>query len=204
MLTFQTPIEQIPGIGPITLKKLKKLDIKTVNDFIFHFPSRYEDYSNILPIAKIKINEVCTISGKISDITSERSWKRQMFITRALITDKTGSISALWFNRPYLNKTLKNGDNVFLSGKISIGKKEVYFSNPSYEKLPEDETLIHTAGLVPVYPETEGLGSRWLRYLLKPILLELKDKIPETIPLKVIKENNLLNILLEYYNLILV
>ena len=194
MLTLQTPIEQIPNVGPITLKKLKRLGIKTVSDFIFHFPSRYEDFSNILPIAKIKINEVCTIQGKISGIKSERTWKRRMFITRALITDKTGSISALWFNRPYLEKTLKNGENVFLSGKISIGKKEVYFSNPSYEKLPEDETLIHTAGLVPVYPETEGLGSRWLRYLLKPILLELKDKIEETIPKKVIKENNLLNI----------
>lgn len=178
----------------MTLKRLKKLKIKTVSDFIFHFPSRYDDFSNILPISKIKFNEVCTIQGKISDITSERTWKKGLFVTKALITDKTGSASAVWFNRPYLSKTLKNGDTVFLSGKLSIGKREAYFSNPSYEKIPEDEISIHTGGLVPIYPLTEGIGSRWLRYLLKPVLLEVRNKIQETIPEKVIKENNLLNI----------
>lgn len=194
MLTLQTPIEQIPKIGEATLKRFKKLKIKTAGDFIFHFPLRYDDFSNILPISKVRINEVCTIKGKISGITSERTWKRGLFITKAIISDKTGSASALWFNRPYLAKTLKNGDTVFLSGKISVGKKEAYFSNPSYEKVPEDEISIHTGGLVPIYPLTEGIGSRWLRYLLKPVLLELKGKIKETIPEQVIKENKLLNI----------
>jgi len=196
MISLATPIEKIAGIGPIYQKKLKKLKIKTVQDLLFHFPHRYEDFSNIIPISKIKINEICTVSGKIIEIKTIRTWKKRMFITHAIIEDKTGAIKATWFNRPYLTKILKKGDNIFVSGKVVISDREISFSNPSYEKtgLTSDVKLTHTGRLVPVYPETEALSSRWIRYILKPLLIELKDKIPETLPKKAIKENNLLPI----------
>jgi ATP-dependent DNA helicase RecG len=191
MLSLDTQIEKISGIGPISQKKLKRLRIKTVNDLLFHFPCRYDDFSNVLPISKVKINEVCTISGKVLEIKSERTWKKHLYITHAIIEDKTGAIKTVWFNRPYLNKIIKKGDNLFVSGKITISKNEVCFQNPVYEKKLENDNLTHTGRLVPVYPGTTGLTSRWFRYILKPILTELKDKIPETLPQKLIKENNL-------------
>lgn len=198
MIPLNTPVEKLPGIGPSLTTKLKRLKVETIADLIFHFPYRYEDFSNIIKIKDLKINEVCTISGKILEISSERTWKRHMFITSAIIEDKDGAVKAVWFNRPYLNKTLKKGDNVFISGKVVIGKNEAYFSNPTYEKSFskfEDETdLTHTGRIVPVYPETSGLSSRWFRYLLKPVLTELRNQIPETLPEKMLKENNLLPI----------
>jgi ATP-dependent DNA helicase RecG len=54
--------------------------------------------------------------------------------------------------------------------------------------------LTHTGRLVPIYPETEKLSSRWLRFILKPLLLEFKNKITETLPEKILKENNFLGI----------
>jgi len=193
-ISLASQIDNITGIGPISQKKLKRLRIKTVNQLIFHFPLRYEDFSNTLTISKLKINEVCTISGKVLEINSQRTWKRHLFITYAIIEDKTGAVKAVWFNKPYLAKTLKKGDNVFISGKVIITKNEVCFQNPSYEKRDNDEDLTHTGRLVPIYPETAGLNSRWFRYVLKPILTELKHKIPETIPESILKENNLLAI----------
>ncbi|MFH1656676.1 MAG: hypothetical protein ABH956_02795 [Candidatus Nealsonbacteria bacterium] len=194
MLTLSTKIEEISGIGPIYQKKLKRLKIKSVNDLFFHFPHRYEDFSNIIPISKVKINEICTIQGKIIEIKTNKTWKKQMFITHAIIEDKTGAIKTVWFNRPYLTKTIKNGDNVFISGKVVITDREIAFSSPAYEKFYSNQEAIHTARLIPVYPETEALSSRWIRYILKPILIELKDKIPETLPEKIIKENDLMPI----------
>lgn len=192
MLNLDTPIENLSGIGPAFQKKLKRLKIKTVRDLLFHFPHRYEDFSNFVPISKVKINEICTVAGKILAVETTKTWKRKMYITEALVEDDTGAIKAVWFNQPYLANTLKKGENVFLSGKTTTGKEGVYVSSPSYEKGIFNSNLTHTGRLVPVYPETEGLSSKWLRYILKPILNNIN--IAETLPEKIIKENNFLPI----------
>jgi len=200
-MNLTTLIEDIPRIGPVYQKKLKKLGIKTVQDLFFHFPRRYEDFSNLIPISEVKINEICTVHGKILGIETKRTWKRKMFLTQAVIEDKTGAIKATWFNQPYLTKTLRKGDNVFLSGKAVISKNGVYLSNPIYEKAPLQTTnyklqtnLTHTGRLIPVYPETAGLSSRWIRYILKPLLTGLQNQISETLPEEIIKEYNLIPI----------
>ncbi len=190
MLNLDTPIERLSGIGPAFQKKLKRLKIKTIRDLIFHFPHRYEDFSNFTPISKVKINEVCTVSGKVLALETIRTWKRRMYITEALVEDDTGAIKAVWFNQPYLANTLKKGHNVFLSGKTTAGKEGIYLSNPSYEKGSFHDNLTHTGRLVPVYPETEGLSSKWLRYILKPILTNIN--IAETLPKEIIEENDLM------------
>ncbi len=198
-MNFSTPIEKIPKVGPVFQKKLKRLGIKTVQDLLFHFPHRYEDFSNLIPISKIKINETCTLQGKILEIENNRTWKKRMILTQAIVEDKTGAIKVIWFNQPYLTRTLKSGDNVFLSGKTTIGKNGVFLTNPVYEKTkpltthyPLSTNLTHTGRLIPVYPGTEGLSSRWLRYILKPLLLNLKDNMPETLPEEILEKEKFL------------
>jgi len=189
-MTLSTPIENLTGIGPVLKKRLKKLGIKTINDLFFHFPRRYEDFSNLIPISKIKINEVCTVQGKVLQINTTKTWKRRMFITEAIIEDKTGAVKAVWFNQPYLAKTLKKGDIIFISGKLGKGMS---FQNPAYEK-GEQGSLTHTGRLVPVYPETAGLSSRWIRFVIKPLLKELEFDVKETLPKEILKEFKLMPI----------
>ncbi|MEA3344285.1 MAG: ATP-dependent DNA helicase RecG, partial [Patescibacteria group bacterium] len=199
-MDISTPIEKVYGIGPVFQKKLKKIGINTISDLIFHFPHRYEDFSNLIPIEKIKINQICTIQGEVLDIKNSKTYRKKMSLTEALIKDNTAAIRAVWFNQPYLTNVLKKGDNIFLSGKIVIGNNEIYFSNPVYEKSDPSDKIIqnsgltHTGRLVPVYPETEKLSSRWLRFILKPLLVQFKNKIPETLPEKILKENDFLGI----------
>ncbi len=201
MLNISTPIEELFGVGPTLKKRLKKLGIKIVEDVLYHFPHRYEDFSNLVPISEVKLNQICTIRGKIIEIKTEKTWRRKIFVTTALIQDKNGAIQATWFNQPYLTKILKKNDEVLLAGKTAFTPKGgVYLSNPAYEKIENEESRIgnsqpiHTGRLVPVYPETEGLSSKWLRTIVKRLLIELKNKIPETLPQKIIKDNNLLAI----------
>jgi ATP-dependent DNA helicase RecG len=193
-MNLATSIENIAGIGPVFKKKLKRLGIKTVRDLIFHFPRRYEDFSNLSPISKVKINEVCTVQGKIIGIETSRSWKKRIYITEAIIEDKTGAIKAVWFNQPYLTRTLKPDDKVFLSGKIVISKNGAHLSNPIYEKGDLSLDPTHTGRLIPVYPETAGLSSRWIRYILKPLLTGLGDEIGETLPESILKKHKLMPI----------
>jgi ATP-dependent DNA helicase RecG len=202
-MDFSTPIENIPRVGPVLQKRLKGLGIRTVLDLLFYFPSQYKDFSNLIPISQVKINEICTIQGRILEIKTTRTWKKKMFLTEAIIEDKTGAIKATWFGQPYLDRILKKNDFVFISGKIIIGNNEAYFSNPTYEKtysMADDldevnsNKLTHTGRIVPIYPETKGLSSRWLRSTLKFILASSGGRIPETLPEKIITEQKLLDI----------
>ncbi|MDI6883392.1 MAG: ATP-dependent DNA helicase RecG [Patescibacteria group bacterium] len=197
-MTIDTAIEKIPRIGPAFQRKLKGMGIKTVEDLLFHFPHRYEDFSNIIPISQLKLNQTCCIQGEILEIKNTKTWKRRMILTQAVVKDKSGAIKVIWFNQPYLIKNLKPGDFVCLAGKVSLGDKGVFLSNPAYEKLTTYNlqlttyNLTHTGRIVPVYPETEGLSSRWFRYILKPLLKEFKNKIPEILPQRIIKTQKLL------------
>ena len=182
-MNLLSPIEQIQGIGPVFQRKLKKLGIKTAEDILFHFPHRYEDFSSVVPISKIKINGNSCIRGKILGIENSRTWKKRMILTQAVIQDNSGAIKAVWFNQPYLVRVLRSGDLVYLSGKTALGREGLYLSNPVYEK---------AGGIVPIYPETEGLSSRWLRYIIKPILMDLKNTILDPLPEKMLKEHQLL------------
>jgi ATP-dependent DNA helicase RecG len=60
---MKTPVENIPNIGPAYQKRLKKLKIKTLGDFLYNFPRDYKDFSKVSKIKDIKINEVNSISG---------------------------------------------------------------------------------------------------------------------------------------------
>lgn len=191
-MNLKLPIEKISGIGPFYQRKLKKLGIKTIEDLLFHFPHRYEDFSNLIPISKIKIGENVCIQGKILEIENKKTWKKRMILTEAIIKDDSGAIKVIWFNQPYLINVLKKGDFVCLAGKITFGPEGIYLSSPAYEKIFPKRELIHTARLVPVYPETEGLSSKWLRSILRKILKKIINKILDPLPEKIKKENKLL------------
>jgi len=186
-----TPIEEIPGVGPQYQKRLKRLGIKNIQDIIFHFPYRYEDFSNLLPIVKAQEGGPFSFQGEIKEVKNLRTPKKRMVLTQAEISDGTGRLKTIWFNQPYLINTFKKGDYVCLSGKIVKKGGVRYLSNPAYEKLPQNleilnsKDLTHTGRLIPVYPETEGLSSKWLRFIVKPILTKIKDKIPDPLPDKV-------------------
>ncbi len=197
-MNLSTPIEEIPRIGPQYQKKLKKLGIKNFKDLLFHFPHRYEDFSNLMTISEVRTNERACIQGEILEIENTKTWRKRMILTQAIIKDDSGSIKVVWFNQPYLINVLKKGDFVCLAGKITFDKYGLYLSNPAYEKIGKyglknkNYELIHTGRLVPVYPETEGLSSRWLRSILRPILINLKNKIKDFLPEKIIKKYDFL------------
>jgi ATP-dependent DNA helicase RecG len=199
-MDLTTPIEEIPRVGPQYQKRLKKLGIKTVRDLLFHFPHRYEDFSNLVPISEAKLGETVSIQGKILEIENTRTWKKRMILTQALVQDNSGAIKVVWFNQPYLINVLKPGDDVCLAGKVTLGKEGIYLSSPAYEKISNqqltinNQQLTHTGRLVPVYPETEGLSSRWLRLIIKPLLFKFKNKIPEFLPEEIKKEKKLLSL----------
>ena len=191
-MDLSTPLSQISGIGPVSQKGLRKLGLKNIRDLFYHFPHRYDDFSKIISISQLKSKNFGCIQGKILKIENKRIFKLRLTLTQAIIEDKTGAIKAVWFNQPYLTETLKEGENVCLAGKVSTRKNDFYLSNPIYEKIGKAVSLTHVGRIVPVYPETRKISSRWFRYILKPLLFDFKDKLSDPLPEEVIRKENLL------------
>jgi len=191
-LSLKTPIEKLPLVGPAYVKKLHRVGIETAGDLLFYFPFRYDDFSDVKKISEVELGEVVSVIGKIVDIQNIRTRKRKMSLTEALIEDDSGLIKAIWFNQPYLTRNLRNGINVSLSGKVVYAQDGFQISNPSYELLGSGQSL-HTARLVPIYHETEGLSSKWIRAHMKSVL-KLASEVEEFLPSSIVKNQNLLSL----------
>lgn len=190
-MNFSTKIEEIPHVGKVYGKKLKTMGIRTLADLIYYFPREYKDFSKISKIKDIKINEKACVEGKIISIEQSRTWVKKMIITTALIQDDTGVIEAVWFNQPYIGKTLNVGDEVILAGKLSFQNKTIQISSPIYEKISLKET-VHLGRIMSVYVESQGVTSKYLRWIIKPIIESIKNKIPETLPEEILEKYEIL------------
>ncbi len=190
MLSVNTEISKIKDLPPRFASKLQKLGIKTVRDLLWHFPTRYEDFTTVTKISDLEGNQNTTIQGMVRRVGVRRTARKHMVIVEADIMDDTGSINAIWFNQPYIAKSLRPGRLASFAGKAVFGEDGLYLSNPSYELISsfESETK-HTAGLIPIYPETKGLTSKGIRYLVKPVLANL-GALEEFIPEEVLKRSN--------------
>jgi ATP-dependent DNA helicase RecG len=189
MQSLETPIKYIPGIGPKYAEKLKYLGIETVRDLMYYLPSRYDDLSNIEKIESLKIDVVSTVEGIIADAKSIRTFKKRMSITEVLIQDDTGSIRAVWFNQPYLENSLTKGKKIRLSGKLIRDSKGILFSNPTYELASRAPT--NTGRIVPVYSETRGITSRWIRWKMQETLKSEASLIEDVVPIAILKRQKL-------------
>lgn len=179
-------IEELPKVGPIFAKKFQKLGIDTIEDLFYHVPSHYLDYSNITTINKLRAGEISTIHAKIvslKNIYSKRGLKMQI----GSVEDATGKLTVVWFNQPFLVKTLYPDRLVSLSGKVGFFNRKLCLTSPDYELIEEyDAETMHTGKLVPVYPETAGLSSKWIRRKVKDAYTECN--IEEFLPSEILSK----------------
>ncbi|MDP3772479.1 MAG: ATP-dependent DNA helicase RecG [bacterium] len=191
MATLATSLEQLPRVSRKILPALKRLGIATVRDLLFHLPMRYDDFSNEKMIGDVRLGEQVSVAGMIRRVRVGRTAKKHMGLTEITLEDETGEISAVWFHQPFLARSFKEGMRLRLAGRIVQSPSGgLSFTNPAHERLTVFGTNradslapaeIHTSGLVAIYPETEGLSSRWLRYLVKTFL-ECSYGMPDPLP----------------------
>lgn len=182
-LSLSTRLDTLPNVKKAHWYGFKRLGIETVRDLLYHFPNRYEDYATLVLIDSLESDTKATVEGVVTEIKSERSWKKKMLITRASIEDATGSLRVIWFNQRFVEGTVKAGEKIRLSGKITRDKQGLIMQSPAFERAERSAT--HTGRLVPVYPETTGLTSKFLRWQIATLFQKL-DHIPDPLPSEIL------------------
>lgn len=187
-MQLDNPLTTIKGVGTQTAQKLSALGVETVQDLLYFFPRRYEDFSHIIPIARIVPGKV-TVKARVESVTGKHV--RRLHITEAVLDDGSAKTRAVWFNQPYRAEQLKKGEEFYFSGAYELQRNRYVLTNPSTERAAD--FAINTGRLVPVYPETKGLKSVQIRRMLRE-LLPLMQMLPETLPPQLIKREKLLNL----------
>ena len=181
MLELNNPVAAVPKIGPKYRELLGKLEIYTVEDLLYHFPFRYDDFSEIKEIKDLMEGDIATVQGILGEVKNIYT-KYGKRLTQAKLLDQTGTINLIWFNSHYLKKTLKEGESYNFSGKVGNFSGKINLVAPTFELV--GETNVSTGRLVPVYPETAGVSSKWLRTKIAEVLNSnpvLKEFIPTEI-----------------------
>ena len=90
---------------------------------------------------------------------------------------------------------------ISLSGKIQFEGFRAKLISPSYEILRSNTSQIesnfnqsqnlHTGRLVPIYPETEGVSSKWLRGKIAKILPEYLKNTEDFVPKQILDRQKL-------------
>src|SRR5579862_1220196 len=192
MADLDLPIEQVPGVNPSMAPRLKKLGIEHARDLLQHYPRKHMDRSSFKPINELRPGQDETAIGTIWEIRNERR-RGGMTTTTAIVADSSGSITATWFNQPYLAKTLRQHAEVVLSGRVELFRGRPQLRAPDWELLTEDD-LLHTGRIVPVYHLTEGLNPRGMRRLMKRAVDAFAPQMVDFLPEEIRRQANLMTL----------
>jgi ATP-dependent DNA helicase RecG len=196
-------LEKIFRIDESQKKALGKLGLFSIADLLFYFPTRYSDLSQIKNISELEHNDNATIYGKISKLKTKKSFKSNVPMSEAYLEDLTGQIKIVWFHQPYLAKMFKEGQNVMLTGKVSLNNNVLSITNPELEKIPNMPIDRHNSlfnkndnssvGFAyPVYPESKGITSKWFIHKIEKILgSDILEKLEDYLPQEILKKYNL-------------
>ncbi len=176
MLRWNDPVAFIHGLTSRERLALKHLDISTVGELLGLYPRRYDDYSNIVPVAKVPTGSPVTVRVRVQEIQQAPTFRKRFSIIKGLVADESGSILVTWFNQPWLLKHLKKGDEIFISGAVTqrprFGRG---FTSPLWE--PANAETLAAGTIAPVYPLASGLSQKTLRKAMKAVLPEVEQPV---------------------------
>jgi ATP-dependent DNA helicase RecG len=184
-----TPVTYVKGVGPQRAEALAAKGIATAGDLLFYAPFRYEDRTNVKPLARLAPGEMASVIAVVESIRTPRFRRGNLGLVEVVFQDGAGGrLLAKWFHAAsYLAKILEPGARVALYGKVDFDtySRELSMMHPEYELLrgddDEGDESLHTGRIVPVYEAAGKVSTRVLRSVLKR-LTDALPHIPDPLP----------------------
>jgi len=189
-MDLDTPLEQALSTKREYIRALSDMNIRTVEDLLLYFPRTYEDLSQSKTLLEVKDGEKVSMRGMFYGMKNVPLRNRRTSLIKAMFYDSYGNgAEVVWFNQPFVKRMVPMETEVVISGKVQFNFGKYTIQNPRVELA--GEVQIHTAGMVPVYPQHEVITSKWLREKIHP-LLSYADRFEEILPPEIVAEENLM------------
>jgi ATP-dependent DNA helicase RecG len=147
---------------------LGRLGITTPREALWYLPFRYDDFTDLRQLADLADGEKQSARATVEAVRVEPGFRRRPQRVIAQLSDASGSAEAIWFGRRYVERRLRVGDEIVVSGKVTERGWRKQFTSPEFS--PVGHESIHTARVVPVYHLSAGVTQKRLRELLARIL----------------------------------
>ncbi|MHB1769490.1 MAG: ATP-dependent DNA helicase RecG [Minisyncoccota bacterium] len=183
-------------------RALAKLGIRSIRDLLYHFPARYENAGATGTIGSVTSGADVALYGTVQKPAIRKTWKSRRPVAEAWLMDASGKIKMMWFSQPYIAKTLHDGMQVKVTGRVAGAGAKLYLANPEIDTSSIAPEKIHDslfskgtdvpATLYPVYPESQGISSLWLHHAVKRVCAaHAHERIPDPIPPEILERYNL-------------
>jgi len=187
---LKLPVTALRGVGSRVAEKLRGLGIETVQDLLFHLPSRYEDRTRIVPLDSLRHGERMAIEGRIES-TEIIHRRRRMMLCH--LSDGTGSITLRFFHfSQQQRRGLSRGMRLHCYGEVRSGFGGFEMVHPEYQRLMDDEVPQMEESLTAIYPATEGIHQLTLRNLIDQALtfFDKNTAIEELMPAEMFHDDS--------------
>lgn len=188
--TLNSPHHAFGALSAAQRLWLQKLEIQERRDLLFYLPRRHEDRTREISLDETAMGHSLVVRGVVQ--SSKSSWwrgGRGVFeaaillnpekISEPLTADllKKRLLRCRWYGMPFLKKSLVQGRELILYGKLFKDKQGLLMTHPEFELMDSlEDSAIHLNRLTPIYPLVDGVPQRGLRRL---IYREIMERVAE-------------------------
>lgn len=177
-MDLQDKVTAIKGIGPKKSVALNKLNIDSIEDFLFFYPRDYEDRREMKQIISLRDGDTALVKAKLILMVKGRGRIPRKQTLKLLVQDESGAMEVVFFHAGFLEKTLKQKEEYLFYGKVSVNMGKIQMLHPDVSRYEAGEEQ----AILPVYPLTEGISQgdmrKWQK-IAQEFLPELEEYLPE-------------------------
>lgn len=189
MITLdQISIRQLKGVSALKEKELHAFGVRSVADLLGYFPFRYEDY-RIRDLSEVKDGEKATVQGIVRGMPVLQRYGRSK--TRLTCRVEVGHrlLTAVWFNRHYLQEQLVPGREIIITGKWEQQRQQMTVSESEF---PDSAKSVKSGTLQPVYSVGGSITQAWMRKTIAGALTQFGSMIEEILPDELVQKHRLM------------
>ena len=160
-------LRTLKGVGEKTEKLFWKVGIYDTDDLLHYYPRNYDEYETPVDIAELKEGTVQAVSAAVCSGVYVNSVRGRQIIS-VNIADQSGKFPVVWFNLPYLKKTLRKGSWFVFRGRVVRKQGKLEMEHPEIFTPSAYEEILHH--LQPVYGLTAGLSNKTVVKMITQLL----------------------------------
>lgn len=180
-------VTDLKGVGKSSAEVMRLMGIETLNDLIWTFPYRHEDF-RLKDLAETPHNERVTVEGRIESEPVVLYLGRNKSRLQVQMLAGRHLIKLVFFNQGYLRNKLIPGAIVTVTGKWDKGRQVINGSNVVFGPKTDQ------ADFEPVYSLKGKLTQKKFRQFMRQALDEVKEILPESLPIPLRTDYQLLSI----------